>query len=87
MRGKLALIFVGTVSRIPEANPQPGQTFMSYDDMHRANFFLVLDNPEDAARFEGERAKVQGVIDSDGYAIDVQSIDLFSPLKYLRVGK
>jgi hypothetical protein len=78
-------VFVGLVTRVPANNTPPDQTFMIYDDMHRANFFL--DDPEGAARFEGQRAKVDGVLENGDYAIHVNSIDLFRPLQYLRVGK
>jgi hypothetical protein len=79
-------IFVGVVIRVPETNSPPPQTFMIYDDMHRATFFL--NDPEDTARFEGERTKVVGVLEQgDTATIRVESIDLYRPLIYLRVGK
>jgi hypothetical protein len=83
--GPESQIFVGTVSRIPEDNPAPSKTWMIYDDSHRANFFL--DDPNDAARFEGERAKVEGTLDGTDHAIRVESIHLFRPQTFASMGK
>lgn len=78
-------VYVGRVTRIAVKDSPPAQTFMIYDDTHRANFFLS--NPEDASRFEGEQARVEGTLDQENNTIRVQHINLYRGARYAAVGK
>lgn len=78
-------VYVGRVTRISLKDTPPAQTFMIYDDTHHANFFLS--DPEAAARFEGEQARVVGTLDDGDQTIQVRHIYLYNGVRYASVGK